>query len=392
MRHFIAIAELMGLPNAFQAVELSRINGTDCDETQTQRAQLWESICSADRLFGMTINLPSATRRYQLSTPSVLTVDGIVQTRAYVARLTDITTKVQDLDDMNRTQRPGTEMMAVAYEIDRELKELVAQTPRSWWAEEGESIEAGHVLRFLHSCVTMRAHLPLAMRQDSNGEYTQSRNACVDACESVANRYHFLRRHFPSGIFLARIMDLQAFTAVVVLLLATYNPPLMERSDLRTTQSRIENLVARVTDLMEDDASTSAQTSVTAIRSLHFLLQQDGSGTDLQELSIKVPLLGNVRVRRNVQTSHPSTVGALNPVQPLHEDSSWGPSEQTACPPFGRSSDTTTNPLTDLTAQPEGEWQWDPLSWSVDNFNVDHLFQDTFMGDGEDQFDIWQGI
>ena len=55
MRHFVAIAELMGLPKA---------TGADDDETQLQKAQLWELLCSADRLLGMIFNLPPGTSKY----------------------------------------------------------------------------------------------------------------------------------------------------------------------------------------------------------------------------------------------------------------------------------------------------------------------------------------
>jgi hypothetical protein len=392
MRHFIAIAELMGLPKAYQAVEFNKNNNAAYDETQVQRAQLWESICSADRLFGMIINLPSATGRYQLSRPSDVTIGGVVQTRAYICRLTDITTKVQDLDDMNSKQRSGNDIFVAASNIDRELKELASQTPRSWWAAADEDpVKADHVLRFQHSCITMRVHLPLAMRQDPNGEYTSSRIACVDACESVANRYQFLRRRFPSGMFLSRIMDVQAFTAVIVLLLTSQNSTLMDHPNLRTTKSKIESLVMQVTDLMDSDATNFGQHGVNTIRSLQILLQQDTSTDPLQQLSINVPLLGNVRVRRNIHTAQSPNTRALNPDQNIQETNSWGPDQQTGLRPSGQVTGST-NTLPDLVPQSQEDWRWDPLSWSVDDYNENYLFQDSFVGPYYDQFDVWQSV
>jgi hypothetical protein len=392
MRHFIAIAEVMGLPKALQAVELNRINGTEHEETQSQRAQLWESICSADRLFGMFINLPSGTRQYELSIPSEVTINGVVQTRAYINRLTDITTRVQDMDDMNTTQRSKNEMYAAALKIDGELKELVSQTPASWWAPEQDPFKADHILRFLHSCIMMRTHLPFTMQPDPAGEYIYSRIACMDACESVANRYQFVRQRFPSGIFLSRIMDLQAFTAIVVLILTSHNSSSMNHLNWRTAGSQIESLVAQVTNLMEeqsnnDDGSKFAGDGVTAIRSLQTLLQQDKNGNHLQELSIKVPLLGNVRVRRNADISQSLKEGNLTS---FPNTGSWRSQDQISHPP-NRHPTLSANMSTEVNPQPEGEWQWDPLSWSIDNYN-ENVFQDTFMAESHDQFDVWQNI
>jgi hypothetical protein len=395
MRHFIAIAELMGLPKAMQAIELNKINGTPHDESQLQRAQLWEAICSADRLFGMIINLPSGTRRYSRSVSSELTIDGIVQTRTYIQRLTDITIKVQDLDDMNIIQKSKNEMYAAALKIDAELKELASQTPRSWWATEEDPVKADHILRFLHSCITMRAHLPFTMRQDPTGEHVYSRIACMDACQSVALRYLFLRRRFPSSLFLARIMDLQAFTATVVLILTSQNSPSKDRLNLQTTGTQIESLVAQVTKLMDEksninDVSKFTQHSVTTIRSLQTLLQQDENSTYLQEMNIKVPLLGNVRVQRNVGTSHPQIATNSASFQNLQDTGSWRPEEQIIPQQYTNPS-ISTNAFAETAQQPQGEWQWDPLSWSIDSYN-ENFFQDTFMAEDHDQFNIWQNI
>jgi hypothetical protein len=393
MRHFIAIAELMGLPKAFQAIELNRINGTEHEEMQLQRAQLWESLCSADRLFGMILNLPSGTRWYQLSVPSELTIDGVVQTRKYISRLTEITIKVQELDDMDGTQKSKEEMYAAAINIDGELRELASQTPSSWWATEEDPVKADHILRFLHSCITMRAHLPFTMRHDPKGELIFGRKSCINACEAVVKRYQFLRRRFPSGIFLCRIMDLQAFTAIVVLLLTSQNSPSTDTSVLSTNGSRIASLVEQVTTLMDEkssthDASNFAHHGVAAIRSLQTIMQQNKNSAHMKEFSIKVPLLGNVRVRRNVDTSQQPR--ARNPqfVQTLQETGSWRPDEQIIPQPYGRQS-LSANTIPDLTPQLQGGWQWDPLSWSIDNFN-ENFFQDPFMAEHYDQFDMWQ--
>ena len=383
----------MGLPKSFQAVELSKINETDPDGTQFQRAQLWESICSADRLFGTIINLPCGTRRYHLPTTSELTIDGVVQTRTYLSRLAEITIRVQDLDDVNATQRSNSELYASSVKIDRDLKELVSQTPRSWWAEEVGPVKADHILRFLHSCITMRTHLPLTMRQNSGEEYTHSRLACMNACQLVVNRYQLLRPRFPSGIFLAQIMDLQAFTASVVLLLTSHSSISKERLNLRTNEAQVKDQVEEVIKLMNEKSchitsSSFARHGATTLRSLQTLLREEDNNFHVQEMNLKVPLLGNVRIRRNKSPSQSSNIGSTESLHSQPESALWNSdghiNPQQYMPPT-----LVTNGVVESTIQPPRDGQWDPLSWSVDNYN-ENFFQDAFLTATYDQLDMWQ--
>jgi hypothetical protein len=87
-RHCGAIAELMGLPKAFQSVQIIDGVGGNPDEAQRQKAQLWSSLCSLDRMFGMITNLPPGTTRYQQTTSQALIIDGKVQLGVYLTRLT----------------------------------------------------------------------------------------------------------------------------------------------------------------------------------------------------------------------------------------------------------------------------------------------------------------
>lgn len=379
MRHVIAIAELMGLRKASQAVQFNRVNRIDDDEAQVQKAQLWESLCSAERIAGMITNIPSGTRRYQPREFQALTVDGVVQSRRYLARITDIAAKIQYLDDMETT-----ESYASALELDRELRVLSSQTPKSWWAENLEHVAPDHVVQFLHYSIMMRLHLTFTVRQDPGDEYTYSRLACMDACECVAQRYQFLRGALPPGVFLARFLDLQAFTATVVLLLTSQSSPSTDRLSLQTDKAKIDRIVGQVVRVMDEKSNDTtgfefAQHGAMTIRSLSALLVQDYDVSKVKELTLRVPLLGKVIVRRNVsmsQAPHPN-----NPRFP-QIPTEWGTynrNEQSY-------SEQRRQPLnidasTGQAVQPQQAWQWDPLSWSVED-----TYENFFLEENFDQF------
>ncbi|OBT91329.1 hypothetical protein VE01_10669 [Pseudogymnoascus verrucosus] len=350
LRHYISIAELMGLPRSSEAYQLNGSTGRDNDETQLQRAQMWESLCSAEGLFGMIVNLPCASQ-YQQSYSPPLAIDGVIQPRAYLIRLMNISTKIQYRD---------AELYASTLELDRQLNVLVSQVPKSWWAISSGKLQSEHVVQFLHYCVKMRIHLSFAMRRDTGDEYIYSRLACKDACEFSVERYQFLRQALPSNIFISQALDLQAFTATVVIILTSYS--LRDR-----LSGRINSAVALVIHIMEERSRKSfgfdfALCGASTIRSLMKLLQDDKI-SGLQELTLRVPLLGKVHVRRN---SHGSKKA----------EAQFTPQDQGL-------------PLLTSIPPAQGEYQWDSLSWSIDD-RYEDFFQAALNAGSFDQFAMWE--
>jgi hypothetical protein len=398
LRHFIAVAELIGLPNACQAVQSSQGNGSDNNETQLQRAQLWQSFCSADGISGVVLNLPPSISPYQRPKPQPLAIDGVIQPRAYISRLIEITTKIQYRDNANMTQGSSAELYASALELDRELKVLASQAPKSWWARSVEHVKPDHVVQFLHCCINMRIHLSFAMRKDPDEEYIYSRLTCRDACESVTEYYRFLRRELPSGIFLSRCLDLQAFIATVILLLTSHSSPCTDLPNLRINKVKVDSVVTQIIEVMEEKSKNTAvshfaQHCINSIRSLKELLQENDEGSNVQELTLKIPLLGKVHIRRNSYRS--GTQDTQN--QPYFEipanSGSWKPNAsshgQLLTAQEHRHIPLNINNHMASSFQALGELPWDPLSWRIEDQHED-FFQDALMADEIDQFAIWE--
>lgn len=389
LRHVIAIAELMGLPKASRMAQINKNAVTEEDETQLHIAQLWEMICTAERLLGMISNLPPSTRRYHQPKDQALAIGGVVQPRVYLSRLTDIATRLHDLDDTGTAQGPSSEPYTSSLDLDRELRALASQTPRPWWAGDMEEARPDHLVQFLHYSIAMRVHLPFTIRQHSGEEYFYSRLACMNACESVAQRYQFLRRKLPPGIFLSGILDLQAFTATVILLLTSHSLPSADRLALRVETAKIQGLVAQVIKVMrersnETPGSGFAQTGATALSSLNNLLRQEEAAAHVPELTLNVPLLGNLHIRRNIPPA--SQAGNHRSSQTTPDLGLFKPSEHSFPQEQGSSSlspNTDEVPITPM----QGDWQQDDFSWSIENSH-ENLFQDMVMADDFDQFSI----
>jgi hypothetical protein len=394
LRHFIAVAELIGLPNACQAVQSSLGNGSDNNETQLQRAQLWQSLCSADGISGVVLNLPPSISPYQRPKPQPLAIDGVIQPRAYIGRLIEITTKIQYRDNANMSQGSSAGLYASALELDRELKVLASQTPKSWWARSVEHVKPDHLVQFLHCCINMRIHLSFAMRKDPDEEYIYSRLTCRDACESVTEHYRFLRRELPSGIFLSRCLDLQAFIATVILLLTSHSSPCTDLPNLRINKVKVDSVVTQIIEIMEEKSKNTAvshfaQHCINSIRSLKKLLQENDEGSNTQELTLKIPLLGKVHIRRNSYKSRTQDTQNQPSFEIPANSGSRKANEQLLTNQEHRYMPLSINNHMASNFQALEELPWDPLSWCIED-QYEDFFQDALMADENDQFAIWE--
>lgn len=372
----------MGLPKTFHTTQ-HKTTGIDDDQTQLCRAQQWEFICSADRLLSMVMNMSPDTSRYKQTTEPALIVDGVVQPGVYLRRLTGIAGKIQQLDDLNPATGSSAELNTSALELIRELRVLASQTPESWWAPGTERVEADHIVQAIHFYVLMRVHLPFAMRPDAGEEYFYHRLSCMDACESIAHRYLFLRRTLPAGLFLSGIFDFQVFSATVVLLLTSHSSPSSNRFNLRIDKARIDKVVGQVIKLMREQSdgapnSDSAQNAASTLYALNHLLCEDDSENQVHQLTVKVPLLGKVHVRRNPRTWQAPKADKLW-FQHQPDPGAWKPNEQFFPASF------QGNPAFGTTWGAQEDWKLDELSWSIENSH-ESFFQDSLMMDTFDQF------
>ncbi|KAH2404516.1 hypothetical protein KXV53_000543 [Aspergillus fumigatus] len=392
IRRLVAIAELMGLPRIHQAVRLDKISGTD-DQHSYRMAQLWELLCNIERMSGMILNLPPDTRRYQPSPSLQLIVDGVVQPDVYATKLLHIAVRIHEIDESSASQGPAPELHMTALEIVRDLGSLAAQTPSTWWlVNETEPITANHIVQFFHYTVLMRVYLPMALRQDSREEYLYSRLPCMDTCVAVARRYIFLRRKLPPGVFVGRVMDLQAFTAAALLLLLSRNTFPTERRSFHVDTSQIQGVIAEVIEIMGQRSKDPTgfefvEQAFNTLCALNQLLRQEENNASEQTMTLQVPLLGRLHIRRNVKPPQSTAINAkasstLAPSS--HALSQGNVSASFLQGPVGCQLPTVMDGATVV----QNGWGWNDFSWSIEDTHQS-LFNDAFMGDSMGQAALW---
>lgn len=360
MRHVIAISELMRLPKISKAVQIQTLREPLNDQVSFEAAQLWDTICSADRLLGAMLNLPTNTRRYRSIAVEDIFVGGNVQTKEYLAKLGDMASRVQALDDANMTREPGSSDYASVLELDRELRAVASYTPKSWWDAGVQQLKSDQIVQIWHYYLMMRIHLPFTMQQSLATEYTYSRSTCIDACHSVANRYQALRQVLPSSIFLSQIVDLQALTAIVVLIITSYSQFSTNTLNSPAQDAMVDNLVQAVTELMDAKSqdkidSHSPRDTASAIRSLHSFLKHNHQGSTTR-LKLKVPLLGKICIQRSGCPSQAAQTHNSQTTQIPIESDPWIIDENLNGQPY-----LNLDKCSDLFTWTQPEWQWNFL-------------------------------
>ncbi|KAK1059320.1 hypothetical protein LTR74_012718 [Friedmanniomyces endolithicus] len=317
LRRTIALAEIIGLPRASVTPSGNQSGNTAWTSNGQTReeagALLWQTACTMERLAGCMFGLPITAKMNPFPSERPVFVGTHLVPQAYFCRLADIAGKIPALDDLYAKGRPSHQLCSMVLNIDSEFRDLASLAPRSWWDvhPNPERITVDLVFQFFHQYFTARAHLQLALSNDARNIYAYSHMVCTEACRNVAIRYPALRPLVLGGFFPVRLFDVQALTAAVFLLHTCYCPGSSQTTEAaQTPSSRV--LIQQIVDSMDlasqGIAGHFAQEAARTIRSLAALLSNN-STTDSSYISLRVPLLGRIHVRR--QDTKPKSAESL---------------------------------------------------------------------------------
>ncbi|KAI1611865.1 hypothetical protein EDD36DRAFT_419735 [Exophiala viscosa] len=307
-RRAIALGELIGLPQAFQEVQAARQSAhfgqasiAAPSEQSELKAGLWDAICATDRNFSMMLNIPTGTARYKFPLDESIWKDGHISAQAYNYRLSNVCAAVFEIDELFMRRAPEAECYEKVLNADQQLRSLRASASQDWWQASNEKTLAEQCVGFWHHYILARVHLRPAMVKDIDGQYTYSRNTCWDACQSAIRQFVLFRSCVPSGFFVCRILDVQAFTAATFLLLNSQGRSAKEYTSQGGIDNSLDNgyLLSQVTDCFRSVAtepgSDFAREAVAALTSLRSLVHGDRSNRTTM-LTLKIPLLGRIHI------------------------------------------------------------------------------------------------
>lgn len=400
LRRVIAISEMIGLPQAAKmhertkdALTMSRagFNLSKADEERLiEKAEVWTGICMVDRIAGMMFNLPAGTYRYQLPSLPVVDSNGQILVRGFMGNLAGISKHIFELDDGPILGGSDADLYAEVLSIDQELISLARLPPASWWGDPTPGTTANlseQILKYWHSYLTVRVHLKFTLQKDANQQFDYSRYTCMTACNIAINRYLGFRSTLPGGFFVGRVVDLQALTVAVVLLLAYHNSRSTRRRHVQAqTIESPASLIAQLIEVMESlstlRTSDFATQAVVTLRSLSTLLGDD-SASERRELTLTVPLLGKIHVHKN---KHPVGNTIAQDAHALMDmDLAQVPVGSQSVPPS-----VFTPATSDFSSQSlpvTNSWSWDPLSLFIEDDDREAIFQHAIFAEDFGQMD-----
>lgn len=307
----------------------------DAQLDQQEKAEVWESICAIDRIISMMWSLPVATSSFPLPVRSIVDSQGEVILQAFIHRLANIASKVLELDGVYMQDKPVPDLLSAVMSTDQELQEVAKAPVQSWWVESPSSLSPAALFQHWYSYLVIRTHLRLALAYDHDQRFLYNFISCLSACREHTKRYVSLRPLLPAGFFANSIIDLQAFSAMVFLMLSANKATAASQHIMtpQQTHSLVDEAVQAMEQASSRTGSQSALHGLEAIKSLRSLIEQPNSA-EPQKASLLLPMIGRIHVARKSARSgqqHQSTQFTSNrgPEFPLQDPPASYPSDMT---------------------------------------------------------------
>lgn len=212
----IAFAQLLGFHKL-----AARADKTSLDYQRS--VNIWCHLVLSDRYISTFLGLPYSVAD-QFVTP-YLPKSGMPPTSCspgeiYAGKMVPIITRIND-----RNQSVVPMGYSATLRLDQELEELYAAEDPSWWSLErhpGAATE-DHFDRlqtqFFHNQARLLLHMPFMLRSSTDKRYQYSHTAALDSAREMIKVYDALRTNPSVGPFICKLIDFQAFTAAMLLLL-----------------------------------------------------------------------------------------------------------------------------------------------------------------------------
>jgi hypothetical protein len=217
---------------------------------------------------------------------------------------------------LERNQAEVTHAFSATQEIDEKLDQLARQMPSSWWelpnaSFKGKTEQAAEhfdkVLAHLwHFELESLVHLPFMLRAATDRRYEYSRITCLSASRGLIKRWLYLQN---CGFTITcRLIEFQAFTACVTLLLAILQPSRSIKDPEQLQQEEADrNLVNESIHTLEQlttryNGDIVIAQSIEVLRTLQSLNLNDGGGKS-SNLRLTIPHFGTISVTKGIGVS-----------------------------------------------------------------------------------------
>lgn len=306
MHRAIAFAQLLGLHR------LSSRKPEQPDGEFERQLSLWCHLFAADKYLSLMLGLPYIVQEQYcvpyIPGPNSAGFQWATEGEIFLAKMIPIITKVID-----RNQSPTPMPYSATLRIDQDIEELYNAQDPAWWTKSmfpGVTPEV-HFDRlqaqFYYHQTRVFLHMPFMLKSSADKRYQYSHTAALDSARQMIRYYEALRAETNIGPFICKLVDFQAFTAAMLLLLNLCGYAQQSRGAVvmqpDLDQDQQDSTLIDVTINLLREASTEAggvvaQQSYEALKMVarirHGCDEQRVNDTECNGCQISIPYFGTV--------------------------------------------------------------------------------------------------
>lgn len=304
-RRAMAFAQLIGMHH--------RQIGHSSDKQSTRKHNLWLSIWQHDRISSLLLGLPYSIPESHFGLDDINSEpSGGPPTKRFTLMLGLVTGRIID-----RNHCPTNMTFARTLEIDEELERIKESMPKEWWeTSPGPEMSVGAIFeicigKFWFHTVRKLLHLPFMLKSFTDRRYEYSKVAALESSREMAKHYEIFRDRDKPILSMCDIIDFEAFTGVMVLILHILGrssscaiDPEEENRDWNIIYTTTRTM-KRVSEDMKCNVATQAARMLEDFgRARHF---DCSSSPENNSYEAVIPYFGKLRLRRGHKFHRPAT-------------------------------------------------------------------------------------
>ncbi|KAH8812288.1 hypothetical protein F5884DRAFT_855590 [Xylogone sp. PMI_703] len=315
--------------------------------TDTRKRKMWAHIWQAERFVSMTLGIPSSTsdsypglsKRYVLN--------------SVAAKFThDIAVMAGHVNERNLNHDSVESFHSATLRIDQEIQASLADLPPGFLDSQPtpdmplEEIYSFQSLKLYYWNLVKSVHYPYIFKPVLDQVCEYNRQTGLDACRKLIEVYRTLRIVSGKEIIVCDLMDYEAFSAALVIVIHLFSQRYTLDPQLAAQDwALVHDMIAterRVTSVMECKVATQA------IRVLEYLSAvYHGTYTGPETFETMIPYFGKVRIKQ-FSSLAPTGSSNLLGAECVSDSPASGDFQLVDMPPFSQSVEFGTNIYTGL--------------------------------------------
>ena len=275
--------------------------------SNAQRQAMWFQLWQSDKMISILLGLPDAVSRppfINCGLPGSSSYQPLPPKLALILSLGNIGKCIIDRNQ----QEPKNMIFSDSLRIDLELGKSEEIMPMTWWhtiPDDDMSLEAIHemfTLKLSYFNLRKLIHLPFVLQPFTNPSYQSSAATALAASREMITCYEILRNEKRPVLRMCNLIDFQAFTAGVIILLITLAYPSFYQDDDWEIVYRLIQVLDRTSQEYSNGVATQASQ---LLKDLSKFQNEDGQNNRC--FQAVVPYFGKMRIRRNGTQTLPIT-------------------------------------------------------------------------------------